>query len=582
MRTIPRRCSLAVAFGSLLLCALCVPPTALAVWPDDPAINLAVADGPGEQVLPKIAGLPDGSCYVGWFSNASGNYDVWLQRLDQNGNEMWPHNGILVSSHPQESWITDWDLLCDSSGNCVLAFNDSRTGNWDVQAYMIDPNGVFVWGPDGITLSHDPAPDMMPAICETSDGDFVFAWATNPDVGTGWMTMQRLGPDGTLRLPDGGLVVIHVANETPAFADLVPSDGGDALLMWVRDISAYMSPRHIRLQRFDAHGSAVWTSFVAIFDGGAVPLGYAPEILSDAAGGAVCGWHYSPSTSIVSLAQRVTAAGTEVFPHNGVLVSTNTSRMHVDPATAYSADTGEIFVFWNERNSTQDERGIYGQRLSALGARMWGNDGLVLQAVSTEYKGYPRAVPLGDGAVCFYTDTPAGFTGDRLVAHRLDATGANVWAAVPTLVSTAQSGKSRLPLFIDGAGTTRIAWEDTRNGAPDVYAQSLDEHGALGVDPTAVAEPRLIARGSSYPNPFRGSTSIQLETAAGGAARLVIAGLDGRVVRDVDIILRAGGAAAWRWDGRDDAGREVPAGVYTYRWQTGAESHAQGKVVVVR
>jgi len=567
----------------VLLAALTLftPPPAGALWSSDPAVNLAVADGPGEQAVPKIAGQPDGSCYVGWFDNASGNYDVRLQRLDPSGNEMWPHNGILVSGHPQDSWITDWDMICDSQGNCVLTFTDIRSGNWDAQAYKITPEGDFAWGPDGITLSHDPEPDMMSAVCEATDGDFVFAWGVWPDAASGWMMMQRLAPDGTLRLADGGVCVIREVNETPSFADLEPSSDGDALLMWVRDVRTTGSPRHIRLQRFAPDATPVWPSFVAIYDAGAVPMGYAPRILSDAAGGAVCGWHRSLGTMITCLAQHVTADGVELFAHNGVLVSTNSTRHHIDPATAYHPDSGEIFVFWNERNSSQGQRGIYGQRLSAAGARLWGSEGLVLRPVDLELESYPRTVPLEDGAVCFYTDTPAGFTGDRLVAQRLDAAGTNLWLPVPLHVSTARSTKADLPLFIDHAGMTRIAWEDSRNGTPDVYAQNVSADGILGADPAGIGEPRPVARGAaSAPNPFRGSTTIRLARGAGSSGDLVIAGPDGRIVRRV--ALETSAADTWQWDGRDDAGREVPAGVYTYRWMLGSEAGTSGKAVVVR
>jgi len=41
-----------------------------------------------------------------------------------------------------------------------------------------------------------------------------------------------------------------------------------------------------------------------------------------------------------------------------VLVSTDTTRHHIDPATAFDPATGEFFVFWNERNSFQSQWGI--------------------------------------------------------------------------------------------------------------------------------------------------------------------------------------------------------------------------------
>jgi hypothetical protein len=567
-----------------IACALVLLSSpAQASWSTDPEVNLAVANGAGEDVVPKIAGLPDGTCYIGWFDNSTGNYNVRLQRLSADGTEQWPHNGILVSSHAQDTWLTDWDLICDAAGNCVLTFSDIRTGNLDVQAYKITPAGVSAWGPDGVNLSQNAAWEPTPAVCQASDGDYVFAWARYPDVGTNAMMMQRVASDGTLRYPVGGRSVISVANEDPAFPDLVPSLNGDVLLMWVRDISSYMSPRHIRLQRFTPAGIPVWLNFTAIYDGAAIPMGYAPEIQADGAGGAVCGWHSAPADLFSSYVQRVGANGVEYFAHNGVLVSTDTTRHHIDPATAFNTSTGEFFVFWNERNSFQTQWGIYGQRISAAGLRLWGNAGIVIQPVNTIYKSYPRSSPLGTGAVCIFTDTPGGFNGDRMVAYRLDASGANVWTNVPLLVATTQSGKSRLPLFTDGNGEIRIIWEDTRNGTPDVYAQNINPDGTLGISPAAAPEIDLpLVTSRVFPNPFRGSTEIELVSAAPTAGTIIIAAPDGRVVREANIGARETLRVVWRWDGRDAVGREVSAGVYAYRFISGGRVMSSGKAVLIR
>lgn len=572
-----------VALGVAIIALLILPARANASWSNDPAVNMAVGDGIREDVVPKIAGLPDGTCYVGWFDNASGNYDVRLQRLSPDGTEQWPHNGILVSTQPQDTWLTDWDLICDASGNCVLVFSDIRTGNLDVQAYKITPAGSFAWGPNGINLSQNVAWEPTPSVCQASDGDYVFAWARYPDTGSSAMMIQRVAPDGTLRYAVGGRSIISSGTEDPAFPDLEPSLNGDVLLMWVRDISSYMSPRHIRLQRYNLAGNAVWLNFTAIYDAAAVPMGYDPHIQADGAGGAVCGWHASPIDMFSSFVQRVGPNGVEYYAHNGVSVSTDGTRHHIDPATAFNSTTGEFFVFWNERNSLQTQWGIYGQRISAAGARMWGNAGIALQPVNTIYKSYPRSSPLGTGAVCIVTDTPTGFSGDRMIAYRLDSMGANVWSTVPLLVATTQSGKSRLPIFTDANGAVRIIWEDTRNGTPDVYGQSLNPDGSLGVNPADVQPIDLrLTTSRVIPNPFRGSADIEFVAGISAGARIMIAGPDGRVIRTAELDTRATQRVVWRWDGRDATGHEVPAGIYAYRVMAAGSTMASGKAVLLR
>src|SRR5689334_16932653 len=97
----------------LFFAALCSAPAAIAGWSSDPAVNLAVADDAGEQVSALIAPTSDGGAYAAWLSNPSGNFHVYLQRLDAAGVEQWPHNGRLVSSHTQDTALYGWDMIAD-------------------------------------------------------------------------------------------------------------------------------------------------------------------------------------------------------------------------------------------------------------------------------------------------------------------------------------------------------------------------------------------------------------------------------------------------------------------------------------
>ncbi len=190
------------SFPMLLLIGLTLGGAAIARWPADPALNLAIADRPAEQVVPKIAGTHDGGCYVSWFDLASGNYDVYLQLLDSAGVESWEHNGILVSDHTQLSSLVDWDLIADSQGNAVLVSTDARDGNdLDVFAYKVSPAGDQLWGADGVAISANDDYEPSPIVAEESDGDFVIVWPRLPDGSDGSLMMQRLSPEGVARFP---------------------------------------------------------------------------------------------------------------------------------------------------------------------------------------------------------------------------------------------------------------------------------------------------------------------------------------------------------------------------------------------
>lgn len=558
--------------------------TADAQWQSDPDSNLAIADRSGEQVLPKIATSPDGTTYVSWFDHSSGNYDVYLQRLSPSGIELWPHNGLLVSNHAQSSSLVEWDLIVDTAGNAVLVFTDTRgAGDLDVQAYKIGPAGQFLWGPDGITLSASTDFEPSPRVTEATDGDFVFVWSRLPSVGDGKIMLQRLAPDGTRRYALGGLAIAGDANEDASFPAIVPSLAGSVIVAWVRDTSTFQSPRNIRARRFAPDGTPLWANHVPVFDAGSVPIAYQPKLMTDGAGGALVLWHRSAGNLFNSFVQRLAPDGTEIFAHNGAPVATSNLN-HLDPALAFQPATGESFVFWNERNSAQSQWGIYAQKLTAIGSRAWGDNGLVLVPVNTTLKFLPRAVPVADGAAVFFGDEPTGqFNRDRVLGIRVDPNSNLVWGANPVVVSSHLSSKVRLPVTVDSNGVSRMVWEDNRSGEADVYGQNVNLDGTLGTAVTAVEEG--AAPGSSVlrllanrPNPFRDRTMIEIGRGGSSASQVVISDVVGRIVRRLD----APAGEIVTWDGRSDARELLPSGVYFYRLLTPlGESRAQ-KAILAR
>jgi glucose/arabinose dehydrogenase len=99
----------------------------------------------------------------------------------------------------------------------------------------------------------------------------------------------------------------------------------------------------------------------------------------------------------------------------------------------------------------------------------------------------------------------------------------------------------------------------------------------LAADPP-VAEPVALAAG---PNPSTGPVTLRFSMPAGGAVRLDVFDVTGRrVARVVDQTLPAG-THVMRWDGRDDAGEPVPAGVYLARLVTPVTT-ASARVVRIR
>jgi hypothetical protein len=103
----------------------------------------------------------------------------------------------------------------------------------------------------------------------------------------------------------------------------------------------------------------------------------------------------------------------------------------------------------------------------------------------------------------------------------------------------------------------------TANPGGEIRGQimSLPGEGALlGVDGE---QPRVISGLAAAPNPSTGEkTRLTFQLSRSGNVSLSIVGVDGRALRSIPAALYAPGTHSYEWDGRDDDGRPVAAGVY--------------------
>jgi photosystem II stability/assembly factor-like uncharacterized protein len=94
--------------------------------------------------------------------------------------------------------------------------------------------------------------------------------------------------------------------------------------------------------------------------------------------------------------------------------------------------------------------------------------------------------------------------------------------------------------------------------------------------------PKEFSLGAGYPNPMTSEARIAYALPKASSVDLTVYNVSGQVVnRLVSEASKAPGRYSIRWDGRDDRGYRVPAGVYFYRLQAGSFSETK-KLVVVR
>ena len=100
------------------------------------------------------------------------------------------------------------------------------------------------------------------------------------------------------------------------------------------------------------------------------------------------------------------------------------------------------------------------------------------------------------------------------------------------------------------------------------------------VDP--VLGPTLHRLSPAVPNPARRTTQFTLAVPVGERYSLSIHDLSGRRVRALEPGGRGAGESSTTWDLRDDAGRDVPPGLYFARLQWAGASPVVRRVIVLR
>ena len=464
----------------LLILLLAISMASFGQWTTDTVANTQICSYSNGAVS-KVVPASNNHYYISYYGSMFGGYNMNLQLVDFEGNKLWAQNGITVSDNAQDSWIADYDMTVDHDNNAIVCFGDIRNGNPDIFINKIDQNSDQLWGENGIGLSNSASAEYSPRICVLNDNSVIATWAYD-DV----MRIQKVNADGTLAWGQEGINIIETGKSFGWPVPLPDDDGGFYIAYFKQTGSFPAMQRKIFVQRFFADGTPVWDEDVELC--GYTGISSWDEIYArkDHNNGVLVYWKDDRDGDIIPdvAVQRVGADGIPSYIPNGVELSGDGYNCYYPAAVSLS--DGSVIAFFTKTDGSQNYRGMYAQKIDFFGDVQWGN-GMELFPLTLNFNYTIDVQMYNDEVFCLFSVFPEGMATDaKMFIYGLDSEGNDLWEN-PLPIAVDDYPKVHPFLSAPLEGQFVVSWESEDNG--HVMAQNFTAWGGTGVIPVGGRNP---------------------------------------------------------------------------------------------
>lgn len=358
-----------------------------------------------------------------------------------------------------------------------------------VTCVLAVPRAYAQWLVSGTPVATAVDYQMNPTLVPDGNRGAIIVWEDGRSGGgTFDLYAQRVDSSGVATWVSGGTPVCIAANSQLAPV-AVPDGYGGAMVFWLDNRTGSWQ---IYGMEIDANGTLLWTpnglpicnapgdrfSLGAISDGN-------PGIVIGSEPGAILAWgdgrNVANSSGYDIYVQHIDRTGGAQWNTNGVLlcgaVGGQFSPQITTDGTGFGTSPKGAFVVWEDyRQGVSIPSDIYVGRVSSGGVVSWGTDGVPV-CTAEGGQGSPQIAFVGAGrAVVTWTDSRP--TDYGIYAQKIDNAGAVQWAAngIPVVATPASRANSRV--VSDGLGGAFVVWNEGAGSTWDIHAQRLDTNGA--------------------------------------------------------------------------------------------------------
>ena len=558
-------------FGVLLLTTLLVPSFATSQWSGNSKVNNLINSSANDQINSASVSDGNGGAIIVWQDKRNGiSFDIYAQRVNATGATQWTANGIAVCSADSDQ--VSPAIISDGNGGAIIAWQDKRSGSYDIYAQRINATGAIQWSPSsGDSVCKVVFDQTNIVMVSDGNGGALLGWEdyrSNAGPGMADVYAQKINGSGVPQWTANGIGVCTQA--AAQHGPRIISDGiGGAFLTWYDQ----------RAGNYDIYAQHVNTigGLIGIANGVAVcTMGTDqtnPDICNDGNGGAIIVWQdFRSTTSIDIWVQRMSPALAIKWPVDGVVMNNNVAYDQINPKLVTDGVGGAMMVWEDFRTGITSD--IYAQRVDSTGvvATGWNVNGVII-CVSALNQSNPKIITdSSNGAIITWIDKRDSSTNKNtydVYASRITGAFALPWTANGVPVATADSTQTNPTAVVDGSGGAIFAWQDKRSGNYDIYASHVSKTGSLTVVNNSGVELTEFTLSQNYPNPFNPSTMISYQIPMTNHVSLKVYDAIGNEVATLVNSNQSAGSYTVSFNAYKERSN-LATGVYFYRLEAGA------------
>ncbi len=530
-----------------------VTPEGLAL---DPA-GMLISFGANEQTSPQAAF--DGTNYlVVWQDYRNGDMDIYGARLNSSGIILDP-TPIPIATAPNDQ---RYPQVIFGGNYFFVIWEDYRNGNCDIYGTRISTDGV-VLDTNGLPISVENYNQYSPKVVFGIDQYFV-VWIDQRSHNYSDLYGARVDTSGSILDPYG----IRISTTIGSSRFQVIFGGGNFgyFVVW----EDTRTPYYYRIYgaRISRSGYLLDPNGISIAN---VPSNqHDPQIVLGN-GTYLVVWVDNRTGNDDIYGTRVTRLGGILDPE-GIPIAASTN-IQSSPKLVFGSN--QYFVIWFDYQTYQ----IYGARLATNGVVI---DTAGIRIASAELGLNLQLIFDSTYYAIVWDDYRNGWDNSDIYGARVDIFG----QVLDTFSVVTQPGQQRYPVLVRGPENQVLVayqgWTDTMvsrtYNAYRIWGRFLP---AVGIEEKNL-EPRLSILLSNSPNPFRKMTTIRYSISKLSNVSIKIYDIKGNVVRNLFNGTQKPGAYGLNWNGIDNSGKKLPAGIYILCLKTTEGVSKTEKLIILK